>query len=230
MFVQRGMFDAAAEEAEVAGVMAHELSRVLLRHGTANASKAQNPWLQLGQIAGAVGGAVVGGELGGYIAEGTQFGLGTLLLRYSRDYEKQADLLGAQIMARAGYDPRALAHAPSRSASIRLNKTATWFQMALFWSTILRSPDTRASFGWRAILRAKDGAHRSGAAAKVGCRCLLWDRRSQTLTPSRRRSTNSQAFSRASCSHRCCHGSTVPEAKRFVYVLKNADPVPRFYV
>ncbi len=131
MFVQRGMFDAAAEEAEVAGVMAHELSRVLLRHGTANASKAQNPWLQLGQIAG----AVVGGELGGYIAEGTQFGLGTLLLRYSRDYEKQADLLGAQIMARAGYDPRALAHAPSRSASIRLNKTATWFQMALFWST-----------------------------------------------------------------------------------------------
>ena len=97
MFVQRGMFDAAAEEAEVAGVMAHELSRVLLRHGTANASKAQSPWLQLGQIAGAVGGAVVGGELGGYIAEGTQFGLGTLLLRYSRDYEKQADLLGAQI-------------------------------------------------------------------------------------------------------------------------------------
>ena len=135
MFVQRGMFDAAAEEAEVAGVMAHELSRVLLRHGTANASKAQNPWLQLGQIAGAVGGAVVGGELGGDIAEGTQFGLGTLLLRYSRDYEKQADLLGAQIMARAGDDPRALAHAPSRSASIRLNKTATWFQMALFWST-----------------------------------------------------------------------------------------------
>ena len=140
MFVQRGMFDAAAEEAEVAGVMAHELSRVLLRHGTANASKAQNPWLQLGQIAGAVGGAVVGGELGGYIAEGTQFGLGTLLLRYSRDYEKQADLLGAQIMARAGYDPRALAHAPSRSASIRLNKAATWFQLALFWSTNLRPP------------------------------------------------------------------------------------------
>ena len=44
--------------------MAHELSHVLLRHGTANASKAQNPWLQLGQIAGAVGGAVVGGAAG----------------------------------------------------------------------------------------------------------------------------------------------------------------------
>ena len=109
MFVNRGMFEAAASEGEVAGVMAHELSHVLLRHGTANASKAQNPWLQLGQIAGVVGGAVVGGAAGAAIAQGSQFGLGTLLLRYSRDFEKQADLLGAQIMARAGYDPRDLA-------------------------------------------------------------------------------------------------------------------------
>jgi Zn-dependent protease with chaperone function len=110
MFVQRGMFDAAAREGEVVGVMAHELSHVLLRHGTANASKAQNPWLQLGQVAGVIGGAVVGGAAGSAIAQGSQFGLGTLLLRYSRDFEKQADLLGAQIMARAGYDPRGLAH------------------------------------------------------------------------------------------------------------------------
>ena len=42
------------------------------------------------------------------ISQGSQFGLGTWLLKYSRDYEKQADLLGAQIMARAGYDPRDL--------------------------------------------------------------------------------------------------------------------------
>ena len=109
MFVHRGMFDAAAAEGEVVGVMAHELAHVLLRHGTANASKAQNPWLQIGQIAGIVGGAVVGGAAGAAISQGSQFGLGTLLLRYSRDFEKQADLLGAQIMARAGYDPRALA-------------------------------------------------------------------------------------------------------------------------
>src|SRR4030095_3566590 len=109
MFVHRGMFTAASSEGEVVGVMAHELSHVLLRHGTANASKAQNPWLQLGQIAGQIGGAVVGGGAGAGIAQASQFGLGTLLLRYSRDFEKQADLLGAQIMARAGYDPRALA-------------------------------------------------------------------------------------------------------------------------
>jgi hypothetical protein len=110
MFVHRGMFDAAAGEGEVAGVMAHELSHVLLRHGTANATKAENPWLQLGQMAGAIGGSLVGGAVGGAIAQGSQFGLGTLMLRYGRDFEKQADLLGAQIMARAGYDPRDLAH------------------------------------------------------------------------------------------------------------------------
>ena len=83
---------------------------MLLRHGTAHASKAQNPWLQLGQLAGQIGGGMVGWAVGSAIAQGSQFGLGAVLLRYSRDFEKQADLLGAQIMARAGYDPRDLAH------------------------------------------------------------------------------------------------------------------------
>jgi len=110
MFVYRGMFDAAANEAEVAGVMAHELSHVLLRHGTANETKAENPWLRIGEIAGSLGGSVVGGAAGEALAQGSQFGLGTLLLRYSRDYEKQADILGSHIMAQAGYDPRSLAH------------------------------------------------------------------------------------------------------------------------
>jgi hypothetical protein len=87
--------------------MAHELSHVLLRHGTANATKAQG--FQLGQLAGAIAGAVVGGGWGQVISQGSQFGLGTWLLKYSREYEKQADLLGAQIMAKAGYDPRQLA-------------------------------------------------------------------------------------------------------------------------
>src|SRR5690606_11568564 len=75
--------------------------------GTANATKAQG--FQLGALAGAIAGAVVGGGWGELISQGSQFGLGTWLLKYSRDYEKQADLLGAQIMARAGYDPRDLA-------------------------------------------------------------------------------------------------------------------------
>src|SRR4029453_13375906 len=108
MFINRGMVDAAQTEGQVAGVMAHELSHVLLRHGTANATKAQNA--QLGALAGAIAGGVIGGRVGSAVQQGSQFGLGTWLLKYSREYEKQADLLGAQIMARAGYDPRDLAH------------------------------------------------------------------------------------------------------------------------
>ena len=107
MFVNRGMFDAASSEGEVVGVMAHELAHVLLRHGTANATKAQN--FQIGAVAGAIAGAIIGGGWGDAIAQGSQFGLGAWLMKYSREYEKQADLLGAQIMARAGFDPRDLA-------------------------------------------------------------------------------------------------------------------------
>jgi beta-barrel assembly-enhancing protease len=108
MFVNRGMIQAAATEGEVAGVMAHELAHVLLRHGTANATKQQG--FQVGAIAGAIAGAVIGGNLGQIVSQGSQLGLGTWLMKYSREYEKQADLVGAQIMARAGYDPRDLAH------------------------------------------------------------------------------------------------------------------------
>jgi beta-barrel assembly-enhancing protease len=108
MFVNRGMIEAAHTEGEVAGVMAHELSHVALRHGTAQASKATK--YEVGQVAGAVLGAIIGGGWGQVISQGTQFGLGAAFLRFSREYEKQADLEGAQIMARAGYDPRDMAN------------------------------------------------------------------------------------------------------------------------
>jgi hypothetical protein len=102
------MIEKAHTEGEVAGVMAHELSHVALRHGTAQATKATK--YELGTIAGAVLGAIVGGRTGSVIAQGTQFGLGTAFLRFSREYERQADLLGTHIMARAGYDPRDMAN------------------------------------------------------------------------------------------------------------------------
>src|SRR3954470_10282731 len=108
MFINRGMIEKAHNEGEVAGVMAHELSHVALRHGTAQQTKA-TPYA-IGQIAGQIAGAIIGGRTGSVIAQGSQIGIGTYFLKYSREYEKQADLLGAQIMARAGYDPRDLAH------------------------------------------------------------------------------------------------------------------------
>ena len=107
MFVNRGMIQASRTEGEVASVLAHELSHVVLRHGTAQASKATK--YQIGQVAGAIVGAIIGGQAGSVVAQGTQFGLGTAFLRFGREYERQADLAGAQIMARAGYDPREMA-------------------------------------------------------------------------------------------------------------------------
>ena len=107
MYVNRGMIEAAKNEGEVAGVMAHEISHVALRHGTAQASKATK--YQVGSVIGAIAGAIIGGTAGQIVSQGTQFGLGTAFLRFGRDFERQADLLGSQIMARAGYDPRDMA-------------------------------------------------------------------------------------------------------------------------
>lgn len=107
MYAHRGMIEKAKTEGEMAGVLAHEISHVALRHGTAQATKA-TPY-QLGQIGSAILGAIIGGRTGEAVAGAGQFGFGAAFLRYSRDYEKQADILGAQIMARAGYDPRAMA-------------------------------------------------------------------------------------------------------------------------
>jgi predicted Zn-dependent protease len=107
MFLHRGMLQAARTDDEVAGVMAHELSHVILRHGTLQAAKAQK--FQLGALAGQVIGSIVGGTKGAIIAQGSQIGIGTYFMKYSREYEREADLLGAQLMARAGYDPRQMA-------------------------------------------------------------------------------------------------------------------------
>ena len=102
------MIEAAKTEGEMAGVMAHEISHVALRHGTAQATKGQK--FQIGAIAGQILGAIIGGAAGSVIAQGSQFGLGAYFLKYGREYERQADLLGAQILARAGYDPREMAN------------------------------------------------------------------------------------------------------------------------
>jgi len=105
MYVNRGMIEAARSEGEMAGVMAHEISHVALRHGTAQASKAQK-YSILGGIAG-IAGTILGGPGVGQLAQAP---FAVYLLKFSREYETEADILGAQIMARAGYDPRDLAN------------------------------------------------------------------------------------------------------------------------
>lgn len=105
MYINRGMIEAARTEGEMAGVMAHELSHVALRHGTAQATKGQKYGLLAG-IAG-IAGTIFGGPA---VGQAAQAPFAIYFLKYSREYETEADILGAQIMARAGYDPRDLAN------------------------------------------------------------------------------------------------------------------------
>jgi hypothetical protein len=107
MFVNRGMIQASRSEGEVAGVMAHELAHVILRHGTVQATRGQK--FQLGAIAGQVLGSIIGGRKGAAVAQGSNLALGTYFLKYGREFEREADLFGAQLMAHAGYDPRQMA-------------------------------------------------------------------------------------------------------------------------
>lgn len=107
MYVNRGMIESAASEGEMAGVMAHELSHVALRHGTAQSTKATK--YEFGSIVGQIVGSMIGGRTGAVVSQGTQIGLGTAFMRFSRADEKQADLLGSHIMADAGYDPLEMA-------------------------------------------------------------------------------------------------------------------------
>lgn len=107
MYVNRGMIEAARNEAELAGVMAHEISHVALRHATAQATKQSSFGNQARTLGLILGGAVLGGQGGAQL--GQVFAAG-FQLKYSREYESQADALGAQIMANAGYDPRNLAN------------------------------------------------------------------------------------------------------------------------
>ena len=107
MYVNRGMIEAAKSEGEMAGVMVHEVAHIALRHGTAGATKQSSPLNQIGTIGLILGGAILGGEQGAQLG---MLGAQAWMTSYSRDYESKADILGAQIMAGAGYDPRDLAN------------------------------------------------------------------------------------------------------------------------
>jgi hypothetical protein len=101
-FVHTGLILAADNEAQVAGVLAHEISHVILRHGTNQASKAN-----LIQIPALLAGAVTGSNL---LAQLTNLGAAGLLLKFSRNDESEADAMGTRIMNDAGYNPIEMAH------------------------------------------------------------------------------------------------------------------------
>jgi beta-barrel assembly-enhancing protease len=104
VFINRGAIEASDTEAQLAGVMAHELSHVALRHGTNQATKAMFAETGLG-IFGAIFGDSAGGAA---LTTLGSFAAGGVLLRYSRGAESQADVMGTQVLYDSGYDPRGL--------------------------------------------------------------------------------------------------------------------------
>ena len=106
IYIHTGIIAAATTEAQLAGVLAHEISHVALRHSTNQASKAMLAQAPLAIL----GGIFSGGGIAGQLAQlGIAFGANSAFLKFSRSAESQADEQGAQILYDAGYDPRAMA-------------------------------------------------------------------------------------------------------------------------
>src|SRR5437588_3152050 len=105
VYVNRGAIAAADAENQIAGVMAHEIGHVVLRHGTNQVSKAYLAQAPLSILGGMLGSNSIGGVLAQL---GVGLGLNSLFLKYSRDAESQADLMGTQILHDSGYDPRGM--------------------------------------------------------------------------------------------------------------------------
>jgi predicted Zn-dependent protease len=112
MFINIGTLTASANEAQLAGVMAHEMSHVYMQHSAKQAGKAQTTGLIAGLASAALGmtvGDMAGGLVGQLGQAGIQMGAQGLSMKYSRSDESQADAVGAMILYKAGYNPQAMA-------------------------------------------------------------------------------------------------------------------------
>ncbi len=107
IFVNLGTLQAADNEAQLAAVIAHEISHVVLQHSVCNAERQQRVGLiaGLGQIAA---GLVLGNTAGQLAERGIGLTTGLGFLKMSREAEQQADLMGVGILYDAGYDPHAM--------------------------------------------------------------------------------------------------------------------------
>lgn len=105
IYINLGTIQAADNEAQLAGVMSHEISHVVMRHATSAASKQM-----MAQAPLAILGGLMGRGIGAQLAQlGISFGAGSYFMRNSRKAESEADLVGTGIMYDSGYDPHQMA-------------------------------------------------------------------------------------------------------------------------
>jgi len=125
VYLNRGILDEARNEGEVAGVIAHEITHVSLRHGTHQASKAYGARAGLSILAGLLGDRVDDSTAGIINALGG-FGMNALFLKFSRELETQADLRGAQILAESGYTPADMVSFFHTLETVDASRRTTW--------------------------------------------------------------------------------------------------------
>jgi hypothetical protein len=112
ILVTRGAIDSAKSEAELAGLLAHELSHVVLRHATAQISVTES--YITNSMNGRALASIVDDRRAGILAQGAIFGVSSFFATYDNQYERQADLVAVQTLKRAGYDLAALTTIPQR--------------------------------------------------------------------------------------------------------------------
>jgi len=118
-FVNTGLLLKAESEAEIAGVMAHELAHIAARHGTRQATR--------GQIANLATIPLIfmGGWAGYGIRQGASVAIPMGFMYFSRGFEREADLLGLQYLYKAGYDPSAFVDFFEKLQSLEKRKPGT---------------------------------------------------------------------------------------------------------
>src|SRR5215210_3062882 len=123
-YVNKGLILAADNEAEVAGVMAHEIAHVAARHAMENQAKGM--LAQIGLLAGSI---FLGGLGGLAIMNGAQFGALLGFMKFSRSAESEADMLGVQYLWAAGYDPGAMSTMFEKLAAKNKKKPGTFSKL-----------------------------------------------------------------------------------------------------
>src|SRR4051812_32545360 len=123
-YVNKGLILAADNEAEVAGVMAHEIAHVAARHAMENQAKGM--LANIGLMAGSI---FLGGLGGMLINQGAQFGALLGFMKFSRSAESEADQLGVQYLWAAGYDPNAMSTMFEKLAAKNKKKPGTFSKL-----------------------------------------------------------------------------------------------------